>query len=86
MDLTAKLARNEPDPYARQVLDFALIEDNEASNCFTLALAGAAAVVFGGWARSRPGPAYRRPPGPGAKRPPYVPVMVTMLETVKLAT
>ncbi len=26
-DLTANLARNEPDPYAKQVLDFALIED-----------------------------------------------------------
>lgn len=26
-DLTANLAQNEPDPYARQVLDFALIED-----------------------------------------------------------
>lgn len=26
-DLTANLAKNEPDPYAKQVLDFALIED-----------------------------------------------------------
>lgn len=27
VDLTANLAKNEPDPYAKQVLDFALIED-----------------------------------------------------------
>ena len=27
VDLTANLAQNEPDPYAKQVLDFALIED-----------------------------------------------------------